>query len=352
MADAGPASAPAPFAPPPPPGPFERTEVLPPVESAPADAGESLPAIVEPPPASPMPVDFELSTPAALDAEGRPTAAPTPVSAPAATAEPASPPAPAPTPSVDAEATTLPSRLADDAGPETLASLLPEPPGEWPPRKKSSRRPKDKERARAAATPDREADAERERARVAASEAETALPDQPAEDHPRFVREARSAAFWNSPTMRAGLGLALILLGLGAVGQVAWPMRDTLAVHYPATAPMWQTLCEQMGCTLQAPRALASLTLEGSSLTRTEVDHVLLFSADLRNKSPWPTRTPAFDLKFTDLGGQVVARRVFEPADLGIAQASLGPDAELHVRARLRLDGIDVVGFQAEVFYP
>jgi hypothetical protein len=233
----------------------------------------------------------------------------------------------------------MPSRLVDDEGPETLASMLPEAPGDWPPRKRKSSRSAGKDRAKAA----REASARSREIRV----------EEPVDiDDPRFLREARRAAFWDAPAMRAGLLVALVLLTIGAVGQVAFPLRDTIAARWPVTAPALEWACEQAGCTLQAPRALASLALDGSTLTRTETDHVLLFSADLRNRAAWPVRMPAFDLKFTDMGGQVVARRVFEPADLGIGAVSLAPDTEMHVRARLKLDGIEVVGFQAEVFYP
>jgi predicted Zn finger-like uncharacterized protein len=241
---------------------------------------------------------------------------------------------------------TLPSRLADDdGGPETLASMLPEPVGDWPPRKSGRSRkpakPAKREPIPAPPVPSHEADT-----------APVIHPDEPATDEHRFLREARRSAFWNRPGMRAGLWVVFVLAALGAAAQVAFPLRDTIAARWPATAPAWDWVCEQAGCTLAAPRALASLALDGTTLTRTETDHVLLFSADLRNKAAWPVRMPAFDLKFTDLGGQVVARKIFTPADLGIGQDALTPDAELHVRARLHIDGVEVAGFQAEVFYP
>jgi hypothetical protein len=237
---------------------------------------------------------------------------------------------------------TLPSRLAEDNGPETLASMLPEPVGDWPPRKGSRSR---KHAKRPAPPP----------APVPPHEAETAPVDIDASleaDEHRFLREHRRSVFWNRPAMRAGLWVTFVVLALGAAAQVAFPLRDTIAARWPSTAPAWDWVCEQAGCTVEAPRALASLALDGTTLTRTETDHVLLFSADLRNKAPWPVRMPAFELKFTDLGGQVVARKVFTPADLGIGNAALTPDTELHVRARLRLEDVDVSGFQAEVFYP
>lgn len=251
---------------------------------------------------------------------------------------------------------TLPSRLADDdEGGEPLASMLPEPPSEWPPRKSSAKKSKaavkakDKEKAAREKAKDKEKARRREKSRPEPAEAEAG-----ASGDPRFLREARSAAFWNQPAVRIGLVVALVAGIVGGVAQVTYPMRDTIAARWPSTAPLWGTICEELGCTVEAPRALASLALDGTSLTRTETDHVLLFSADLRNKAGWAVRMPAFDLKFTDLAGQVVSRKVFSPAELGLDQAALGPDAELHLRARLHIDSrLEVpAGFQAEVFYP
>ena len=79
---------------------------------------------------------------------------------------------------------------------------------------------------------------------------------------------------------------------------------------------------------------------------------MLLFSADLHNRSDHAVRMPSFDLSFTDLNGQVVARKVLAPHEVGIHQGSLGPDVELHVHARLQVTDRDATGFQAEMFYP
>jgi len=152
--------------------------------------------------------------------------------------------------------------------------------------------------------------------------------------------------------VRASLGAALALLVVAAIGQAAFPWRDTIASRWPSTLPLWDLACEQLDCSIEAPRAIASLTLDGSSLTRTDVDHVLLFSADLHNRSDHAVRMPSFDLSFMDLNGKVVARKVLEPSQIGIRQGAIGPEGELHVHARIQVAGLDASGFQAEMFYP
>ncbi len=220
---------------------------------------------------------------------------------------------------------------ADDprAGPPTLASMLPEDAGDWPPRRtKKSNRAAD----------------------GTAPTSEIAIVDKTKD--PRFLREARSGARWRKPWVRAVLSLALLLLIVAAAGQLAWPMRDTLAARWPVTQPAWDWLCDQAGCKIEAPRAIASLALDGSSLTRTDTDHVLLFSADLHNRSDHEVRMPSFDVTFMDLNGEIVARKVLSPDQLGIHQAALPPEGDLHVHARLQVGTLAASGFQADLFYP
>jgi predicted Zn finger-like uncharacterized protein len=239
------------------------------------------------------------------------------------------------TPTPDIGGSTLPSMLAEDAtdedednraGPPTLASMLPEDAGEWPPRRKSR-----KERA----------------AKSGSTELEKVN-----RNDPRFLREAKSGARWRRPWVRAVLGVSLVVLVVAAAGQLAWPQRDVLAARWPETLPVWTWLCEQADCRIEPPRALASLALDGSSLNRTDVEHVLLFSADLHNRADHEVRMPSFDLTFMDINGEVVSRKVLSPEQIGIHQAALAPDADLHVHARIQVGGLDASGFQAEMFYP
>jgi predicted Zn finger-like uncharacterized protein len=257
----------------------------------------------------------------------------------AAAATPPATAAPKPAPITTREAEAVVADVApaapsaDDAeddpraGPPTLASMLPEDAGEWPPR--------------------------RTRKRAAAAEpasSEIALVDRTKD--PRFLREARSGARWRRPWVRAVLSVSLLLLIVAAVGQVAWPMRDSLAARWPATRPAWDWLCEQAGCRIEPPRAIASLALDGSSLTRTDTEHVLLFSADLHNRADHEVRVPSFDVTFMDLNGEIVARKVLTPEQIGIHQAALPPEGELHVHARLQVGSLPASGFQADLFYP
>ena len=301
--------------PPPPPEAFAPPPVAPAVVPAPAQTPLVTPIAVP----RPAPSAAELASDFAAPAT------------PAATPEPA--PAAAPEAAAPIGDSLPPSRLADDvdddprAGPPTLASMLPEDAGEWPPKRV------------------------RKRAADATSvSTEVALVDKTKD--PRFLREARSGARWRKPWVRAVLSVALLGLIVAAAGQVAWPMRDMLAARWPVTRPAWDWLCEQADCRIEAPRAIASLALDGSSLTRTDTEHVLLFSADLHNRADHEVRVPSFDVTFMDLNGEIVARKVLTPEQIGIHQDALPPEGELHVHARLQVGTLPASGFQADLFYP
>ena len=326
-----------PVAVPPPPAPEPVVEPVVEAVAEPAPAPTPEPeraptSLVTQIPESSTPVEAPSAAATLASAFAAPIDAPPPV-APGTLPEPPRTATPIivrePTP--DVGGSTLPSMLADDAadearaGPPTLASMLPEDAGDWPPKRGKKK----------AADPDAP---------------ESQIVDKTKD--PRFLREAKSGARWRRPWVRVVLSLAAIVLVAAALGQVAWPQRDTLAARWPATLPAWQWLCDQADCKIEPPRAIASLTLEDSSLTGTDTDHVLLFSADLHNRAGHEVRMPSFDVRFMDLNGETVARKVLSPEDLGIHQAALPADGELRVHARLQMGSLAASGFQADLFYP
>ena len=330
---------------------------LPHVHAAPATTALAPPASEPFAPVAPSPESSaaELAdsfaapppTPARQPRTIMPKTADVPVAKKATT--PATPAPAAPVPASGIGGTALPDMQADAAndaaaaddeenraGPPTLASMLPEDAGEWPPRKKGRKL---------------KAKGSEPKADVAPEAAEPAL-EVPGRSDPRFLREAKNDARWRKPWVRATLGVSLALLVFAAAAQLAWPQRDMLAARWPETLPAWAWLCEQADCKIEPPRAIASLALDGSSLNRTDTEHVLLFSADLHNRSDHEVRMPSFDVTFMDLNGEIVARKVLSPAQIGIQQAALAADAELHVHARIQVGALDASGFQAEMFYP
>jgi hypothetical protein len=58
------------------------------------------------------------------------------------------------------------------------------------------------------------------------------------------------------------------------------------------------------------------------------------------------------DLTLTDPVGQVVARRMFTPAELGAAQPNAAAGAEVALQGLLDAGERRLAGYQIEIFYP
>ena len=110
--------------------------------------------------------------------------------------------------------------------------------------------------------------------------------------------------------------------------------------------------CRLAACQLQPPRALASLTLDSSALSRTARPQVLRFEAELRNSAGHAVRAPALEVSFTDNLGHQLARKVLLPEQLAAPAQGLPPDRPWHIEVPLHVGDLQIAGFTAEVFYP
>ncbi|MGM9488904.1 zinc-ribbon and DUF3426 domain-containing protein [Ideonella sp. YS5] len=290
-----------------------------------------------PPPATAPPPDAQPMQGDAVPAE---PGHPLPVNEPRLTA-PLPPPSTKPSPV--AEATKAAAAVADDeTDSEPTPSRFIGPVPDWARQPARGRRGKNSQKAKA---------------RPAADEAPHVQARSSARAHrrrrkPEFVRQAERAAMWRRPAVRAVLVSTAGVLGLLLVLQVAYEYRDPLSAHVPALAPALHAGCAQLGCRITAPRAIERLRLDASDLTRTEMDQVLRFTADLHNSADFAVRAPALEVSFTDAVGRVVSRKVFQPSDLGLRGDAIEADAQWRIDARLAVGELQVAGYTVEVFYP
>jgi hypothetical protein len=169
---------------------------------------------------------------------------------------------------------------------------------------------------------------------------------------PAFVRRAERAARWRSPGVRAALSLLALLAGAALLWQIHLSHHDWLVARWPALRPAVEPLCAWSGCAIEPPRQIESLAVESSGLVRAGAAGTYRLTAVLRNRDRLALRTPAIDLTLTDAQGGVIARRVFDAAELGAPQASIGAGGELALSATLRSRDAPVVGYTIEIFYP
>ena len=190
--------------------------------------------------------------------------------------------------------------------------------------------------------------------------APVAEPDDEAADAPEpeavpgFVRQARKRAFWQSPGVRIGLSLLVLLLGALLAAQWALHERDRLAAWRPDLKPLLQQVCAPLGCRVGAVRNIEAIVIDSSALVR-RLGNFHSFDLVLKNTSDMALALPALELSLTDTRDQVISRRVFLPEEWPDAPEVLPAQGSLTVSFRLSLsvgEATPMAGYRALVFYP
>ncbi|MFN7123381.1 MAG: DUF3426 domain-containing protein [Hydrogenophaga sp.] len=190
--------------------------------------------------------------------------------------------------------------------------------------------------------------------------APVAEPDDEAADAPEpeavpgFVRQARKRAFWQSPGVRIGLSLLVLLLGALLAAQWALHERDRLAAWRPDLKPLLQQVCAPLGCRVGAVRNIEAIVIDSSSLVR-RLGNFHSFDLVLKNTSDMALALPALELSLTDTRDTVISRRVFLPEEWPDAPEVLPAQGSLTVSFRLSLsvgEATPMAGYRALVFYP
>lgn len=167
---------------------------------------------------------------------------------------------------------------------------------------------------------------------------------------------------WRPPPQASSLAMrwvyaVLCIVGVaGLVAQSAYFFRDEIASRVPQLAPSLVTMCSYLDCRLQPPKRGESLGFVGTDLAADPAHKgLLIFTATLRNSGPVAVAYPHLVLSLDGLGGEVVVRRVFTPAEFAPATASLvrGLEAGAEIEVKLYLDAsqTNVVGFKVDHAY-
>jgi predicted Zn finger-like uncharacterized protein len=169
------------------------------------------------------------------------------------------------------------------------------------------------------------------------------------------TREAPARAPRRAGLRIVGTLLALVLLALLAA-QLAWWMRESVMVYWPASKPLYEQACRQLGCRVLPPRDIDGLQVEPSDLRQVDDPHHLELKVPLRNHFNVALAYPAIELTLLDRQNNVVVRRVLWPQDYVPPGTRI--EAGLPARSKqtmiVRLDTGNVVAsnFRIEIFYP
>lgn len=176
----------------------------------------------------------------------------------------------------------------------------------------------------------------------------------PVDEKPAFVRQAEKRAVWRSPWVRAALVLLAFVLLLGVLLQLAVFKRDELASRIPVLRPALQAICLPLGCAVNAPRSLQSVSIDSSALRRSPTGGYI-FEMVVKNASNQVVLTPALELTLTDAADRAIVRRVLPASEWPQSEPTLAPGSERPVRLEWQLAGTEaqaMSGYRALLFYP
>ena len=175
----------------------------------------------------------------------------------------------------------------------------------------------------------------------------------------RFSWQEKRARRWLPGWVYA---IATPLLVLLLAGQALFHFRDAIAAHWPRTKPALIRLCAAAGCQLHALQDINGLSIEGSDLQADPAHKgLLILSATIRNRMPYPLAYPYLELTLSDIQKQtqqdiVVVRRAFAPQEYVSAAADLDNgipgNGELNVKLFVDASATTQAGYQVYLFYP
>jgi predicted Zn finger-like uncharacterized protein len=151
--------------------------------------------------------------------------------------------------------------------------------------------------------------------------------------------------------------MSVPVLVLLFAGQALFHFRDAIAAHWPKTKPMLIQLCAAAGCQVRALQDVAGLSIEASDLQADPAHKgLLILSATIRNRAPYPLAYPYIELTLSDTQDQPVVRRAFAPGEYisGAADPEIGiaGNTELQVKLFIDASATTQAGYQVYLFYP
>lgn len=146
--------------------------------------------------------------------------------------------------------------------------------------------------------------------------------------------------------------LASLLAIAALLSQYLWFERATLA-HQISLRPVYQLVCEQLPCDLKGVQGLSTLSTEQVIVRPHKMFADLVsLSIKLHNEAAFYQPYPALEVSFTDLKGDLVSRRTFQPAEYlptSDASSRLSPGLDLEIDIPLTDPGERAVSYRVEL---
>lgn len=167
-----------------------------------------------------------------------------------------------------------------------------------------------------------------------------------------FVQQKRS--LWEAPIVKAGMVILILALLTTLIAQTVH-YRNYIVSYFPSIRPALVMIAKPLGLSVDYPISFdlyKNITIDASSLN-TMPDGSYQLEVIIRNRNPYAVAVPHLELTLQNVSGEVIARKVFSPAELGINQAAIMSQKELIIRRTFTANtqGVAGVGYSTDLFY-
>lgn len=177
---------------------------------------------------------------------------------------------------------------------------------------------------------------------------------EPEHDEPDFLRRSRELEE-KQGSRRIAMLLGAVLLAILLVGQGVTTFRNILVAKFPVIKPVLVSACATLGCKLELPAQIDSLSIETGELQSLGANAFTL-STLLRNQSDLTQAWPNIELALTDGNDKTLLRRVVVPAEYlpkgTVAAKGFAARSEQAVKLTFEVKQIKASGYRIAIFYP
>lgn len=173
---------------------------------------------------------------------------------------------------------------------------------------------------------------------------------------PSFVAPPRSTRRVEARGHRPVWSVAVALLGVGLLLQLAWLYRQPL-LEQPWARAAWQRSCRVLGCAVPLPFLAERWTFLSRQVSpHPEAEGALLISATLRNDAAIAQAFPILEVRLTGLNRSVIAARRFAPAeylaDPTVSAHGVAPGATVPITLEAVDPGASALSFEFDLRAP
>lgn len=163
--------------------------------------------------------------------------------------------------------------------------------------------------------------------------------------------------FWEKPVVKIGNIIFFVALLIILLAQLI-ENRNYIVSFVPEARPFLMTLSQPMGLTVDPPISFnlqSNVTIDSSSFNTipTLPENTYLLEVIIRNRETHAVAVPFLELTLQNVSGEIIARKILSPEELGVTITALEPQQELLIRRNITVhaNGVASVGYSTALLY-